>query len=78
MYLLEHIPLIFEILGAFGLLLIAFYWFSRPVEKDRLMYGNKPFMLIVFMSVFIICFHYCPRNSFNISKSNKLIVTHQN
>ena len=22
--------------------------------------------------------HYCPRNSFNISKSNKLIVTHQN
>ena len=23
-------------------------------------------------------FHYCPRNSFNISKSNKLIVTHQN
>lgn len=56
MYLLEHIPLMFEILGAFGLLLIAFYWFSRPVEKDRLMYGNKPFMLIVFMSVFIICF----------------------
>ena len=56
MYLLEHIPLIFEILGAFGFLLIAFYWFSRPVEKDRLMYGNKPFMLIVFMSVFIICF----------------------
>ena len=24
------------------------------------------------------CDHYCPRNSFNISKSNKLIVTHQN
>ena len=24
------------------------------------------------------CGHYCPRNSFNISKSNKLIVTHQN
>lgn len=23
-------------------------------------------------------YHYCPRNSFNISKSNKLIVTHQN
>ena len=22
--------------------------------------------------------HYCPRKSFNISKSNKLIVTHQN
>lgn len=22
--------------------------------------------------------HYCPRNSFNISKSNKLIVTHKN
>ena len=25
-----------------------------------------------------ILMHYCPRNSFNISKSNKLIVTHQN
>ena len=22
--------------------------------------------------------HYCPRDSFNISKSNNLIVTHQN
>lgn len=52
--MLEHIPLMFEILGAFGLLLIAFYWFSRPVEKDRLMYGNKPFMLIVFMSPFLL------------------------
>ena len=26
----------------------------------------------------IECEHYCPRKSFNISKSNKLIVTHQN
>ena len=26
----------------------------------------------------IVPIHYCPRNSFNISKSNKLIVTHQN
>ena len=25
-----------------------------------------------------ISIHYCPRRSFNISKSNKLIVTHQN
>ena len=25
-----------------------------------------------------IYFHYCPRDSFNISKSNNLIVTHQN
>ena len=23
-------------------------------------------------------YHYCPRNSFNIKKSNKLTVTHQN
>ena len=23
-------------------------------------------------------YHYCPRDSFNISKSNNLIVTHQN
>ena len=29
-------------------------------------------------TLFIIANHYCPRNSFNISKSNKLIVTHQN
>ena len=26
----------------------------------------------------IILIHYCPRNSFNIKKSNKLTVTHQN
>ena len=25
-----------------------------------------------------IVVHYCPRDSFNISKSNNLIVTHQN
>ena len=25
-----------------------------------------------------IIYHYCPRNSFNIKKSNKLTVTHQN
>ena len=29
-------------------------------------------------TAFYIPMHYCPRKSFNISKSNKLIVTHQN
>lgn len=54
--------------------------------------GLNPQKIIFIIILFIICFfiyiivfslkenynHYCPRKSFNISKSNKLIVTHQN
>lgn len=45
-----------ELLGFIGLLCIAFLWYFHPIEKDRLMYGNKPSILIVLMSVFVVCF----------------------
>ena len=34
--------------------------------------------ILRFSSIGYTTLHYCPRNSFNIKKSNKLTVTHQN
>lgn len=44
------------------------------MEKEVIMQQNE----LLWKNYDNIEVHYCPRNSFNISKSNKLIVTHQN
>ena len=49
--------------------LIFFDCFVNLIRTDLAKLSSNELYLLI---------HYCPRNSFNISKSNKLIVTHQN
>lgn len=46
--------LFIEISGLVGLLAFVFLWFSFPVERNRLMYGGKPFWAIAIISVFVV------------------------
>lgn len=48
--------LIIESIGTIGLLFIALIWIFKPVEKDRWMYGNKPFKMVLLISAFVCCF----------------------
>lgn len=48
--------LIIESIGTIGLFFFAYKWISKPVEKDRWMYGNKPFKMVLLISAFVCCF----------------------
>ena len=48
--------LIIESIGTIGLLFFAYLWIFKPVEKDRWMYGNKPFKMVLLISAFVCCF----------------------
>ena len=50
--------------------------FAEPVKYSNFKEKLQPSALLVFYG--LIETHYCPRKTFNISKINKLIVTHQN
>ena len=58
--------------------------YARQIEDiqntaTELSSSSYPSLYLIYTSCCsILGIHYCPRKSFNISKSNKLIVTHQN
>lgn len=53
------LPSSIEIIGTIGLLCIVLFWVFKPVEKDRLMYGNKPIWMISLILAFVCCFASC-------------------